>query len=123
LIRCSRRRSKTISSYSGFGKRETGYYKKVTGRNSSTRPSIAMLGRAIGRRSGMSRSRRGFRGRLFGRRWGSERRARNWSCMFLEWEFFKQSCANEFAFNMGVLMAAVCHLMGMVVQEVKRPDR
>ena len=37
------------------------------------------------------------------------------SCMFLEGEFFKQSCANEFAFNMGVLMAAVCHLTGMVV--------
>ncbi len=37
------------------------------------------------------------------------------SCMFLEGEFFKQSCANEFAFNMGVLMAAVWHLTGMVV--------
>ena len=42
------------------------------------------------------------------------------SCMFLEGEFFKQSCANEFAFNMGVLMAAVWHLTGMVVREVKR---
>lgn len=32
------------------------------------------------------------------------------SCMFLEGEFFKQSCANEFAFNFGVMMAAICHL-------------
>jgi uncharacterized protein len=45
------------------------------------------------------------------------------SCMFLESEFFKQSCANEFAFNMGIMMAAVWHLTGMVVREVKRPDR
>ena len=37
------------------------------------------------------------------------------SCMFLEGEFFKQSCANEFAFNMGIMMAAVWHLTGMVV--------
>ncbi|MFM7655755.1 MAG: radical SAM protein [Paracoccaceae bacterium] len=37
------------------------------------------------------------------------------SCMFLEGEFFKQSCANEFAFNFGVIMAAVWHLTGMVV--------
>jgi uncharacterized protein len=37
------------------------------------------------------------------------------SCMFLEGEFFKQSCANEFAFNMGIMMAAVWHLMGMLV--------
>jgi uncharacterized protein len=37
------------------------------------------------------------------------------SCMFLEGVFFAQSCANEFAFNMGVLMAAVWHLTGMVV--------
>ena len=37
------------------------------------------------------------------------------SCMFLEGEFFRQSCTNEFAFNMGVLMAAVWHLTGMVV--------
>jgi uncharacterized protein len=36
------------------------------------------------------------------------------SCMFLEGEFFKQSCANEFAFNMGIMMAAVWHLTGMV---------
>lgn len=37
------------------------------------------------------------------------------SCMFLEGEFFAQSCANEFAFNMGIMMAAVWHLAGMVV--------
>ena len=35
--------------------------------------------------------------------------------MFLEGEFFQQSCANEFAFNMGVLMAALLRLTGMVV--------
>ena len=40
------------------------------------------------------------------------------SCMFLEGEFFKQSCANEFAFNMGIMMAAVWHLTGMVVVSV-----
>ena len=44
------------------------------------------------------------------------------SCMFLEGEFFAQSCANEFAFNMGIMMAAVWHLTGMVVREIKRPD-
>ena len=40
------------------------------------------------------------------------------SCMFLEGEFFKQSCANEFAFNMGVLMAAIWRLTGMVAVRV-----
>jgi uncharacterized protein len=45
------------------------------------------------------------------------------SCMFLEGDFFKQSCANEFAFNMGIMMAALWHLTGMVVREIKRPDR
>ena len=35
--------------------------------------------------------------------------------MFLEGDFFKQSCANEFAFNMGIMIAAVWHLTGMVV--------
>lgn len=33
---------------------------------------------------------------------------------------FKQSCVNEFALNMGVLMAAVWHLTGMVVVGVER---
>lgn len=41
------------------------------------------------------------------------------SCMFLEGEFFRQSCANEFAFNMGIMMAAVWHLTGMVVVGVE----
>ena len=41
------------------------------------------------------------------------------SCMFLEGEFFKQSCANEFAFNMGIMMAAMWHLTGMVVVGVE----
>jgi uncharacterized protein len=45
------------------------------------------------------------------------------SCMFLEGEFFKQSCANEFAFNMGIMIAAVWHLTGMVAKEVKTIDR
>lgn len=44
------------------------------------------------------------------------------SCMFLEGEFFKQSCANEFAFNFGVMMAAVWHLTGMVVVQVANFD-
>ena len=39
--------------------------------------------------------------------------------MFLEGDFFAQSCANEFAFNMGIMMAAVWHLTGMVVVGVK----
>jgi uncharacterized protein len=37
------------------------------------------------------------------------------SCMFLEGDFFAQSCANEFAFNMGIMMAAIWQLTGMVV--------
>ncbi|MEZ5675719.1 MAG: SPASM domain-containing protein [Thalassovita sp.] len=44
------------------------------------------------------------------------------SCMFLVGEFFKQSCANEFAFNMGIMMAAVWHLTGMVVVGVNAID-
>ena len=46
------------------------------------------------------------------------------SCMFLEGEFFAQSCANEFAFNFGIMMAAVWHLTGMVVvgaEAARRP--
>ena len=39
--------------------------------------------------------------------------------MFLEGDFFAQSCANEFAFNMGIMMAAVWHLTGMVVVEAR----
>lgn len=44
------------------------------------------------------------------------------SCMFLEGEFFRQSCANEFAFNMGIMMAAVWHLTGMVVVGISGRD-
>jgi uncharacterized protein len=41
------------------------------------------------------------------------------SCMFLEGEFFKQNCANEFAFNMGIqMLEAVRHLAVMVVAGV-----
>ena len=43
--------------------------------------------------------------------------------MFLEGEFFKQSCANEFAFSMGIMMAAVWHLTGMVVVGVVETGR
>ena len=42
--------------------------------------------------------------------------------MFLEGEFFKQSCANEFSFNMGIMMAAVWHLTEMVVVGVAGID-
>ena len=42
------------------------------------------------------------------------------SCMFLEGEFFAQSCANEFAFNFGVMMAAIYHLTGAVVRDCVR---
>lgn len=41
------------------------------------------------------------------------------SCMFLDGDFFAQSCANEFAFNMGILMAAIWHLTGMVVVRIQ----
>jgi radical SAM protein with 4Fe4S-binding SPASM domain len=40
------------------------------------------------------------------------------SCMFLEGDFFAQSCANEFAFNMAIMMAAIWHLTGMVVVRI-----
>lgn len=42
------------------------------------------------------------------------------SCMFLEGEFFAQSCANEFAFNFGIMMAAIYHLTGAVVRDCAR---
>lgn len=38
------------------------------------------------------------------------------SCMFLEGEFFARSCANEFALNFGIMMAAIYHLTGAVVR-------
>lgn len=43
------------------------------------------------------------------------------SCMFLEGDFFEQSCKNEFAFNMGILMGAIYHLTGMALVEVEAP--
>lgn len=45
------------------------------------------------------------------------------SCMFLEGDFFAQSCANEFAFNFGIMMAAIWHLTGMVVVGVEAAAR
>jgi uncharacterized protein len=45
------------------------------------------------------------------------------SCMFLEGDFVAQSCANEFAFNVGIMMAAVWHLTGMVVVGVENTGR
>ena len=39
-------------------------------------------------------------------------------CMFLEGDFFAQSCANEFAFNMGIMMVAIWHLTGRVVDRI-----
>ncbi len=44
------------------------------------------------------------------------------SCMFLEGDFFAQSCANEFAFNMGIMMAAIWHLTGEVLVEITQTD-
>ena len=41
--------------------------------------------------------------------------------MFFEGDFFKQSCADEFAFYMGIMMAAVWHLTGMVVVKAEAP--
>jgi uncharacterized protein len=43
--------------------------------------------------------------------------------MFLDGDFFRQSCANEFAFNMGIMMAAFWHLTGMVVVTVEITGR
>lgn len=43
--------------------------------------------------------------------------------MFLEGEFFQQSYANEFAFNMGIMMAVVWHLTGWVVFGVDATGR
>jgi uncharacterized protein len=43
--------------------------------------------------------------------------------MFLVGEFFAQSFANEFAFNTGIMMAAVWHLTGMVVVGVENTGR
>ena len=46
------------------------------------------------------------------------------SCMFLEGDFFKQSCKNEFAYNMGILRGALFHMTGgMVLKEIIRVDQ
>ena len=44
------------------------------------------------------------------------------SCMFLEGEFFAQSCRNEYAYNLGILRAALYHLTGLMLARVE-PSR
>ena len=44
------------------------------------------------------------------------------SCMFLEGEFFAQSCRNEYAYNLGILRAAIYHLTGLMLARVE-PSR
>ena len=41
------------------------------------------------------------------------------SCMFLEGEFFAQSCRNEYAYNLGILRAALYHLTGLMLVRVE----
>jgi len=41
------------------------------------------------------------------------------SCMFLEGEFFAQSCRNEYAYNLGILRAALYHLTGLMLARVE----
>ena len=41
------------------------------------------------------------------------------SCMFLEGEFFAQSCRNEYAYNLGILRAAFYHLTGLMLVRVE----
>ncbi len=41
------------------------------------------------------------------------------SCMFLEGEFFTQSCRNEYAYNLGILRAALYHLTGLMLARVE----
>lgn len=41
------------------------------------------------------------------------------SCMFLEGEFFAQSCRNEYAYNLGMLRAALYHLTGLMLARVE----
>ena len=43
------------------------------------------------------------------------------SCMYLEGQYFEQSCKNEFAFNMAFFRAAFLHLTGKVAVEVTGP--
>ncbi len=44
------------------------------------------------------------------------------SCMFLEGEFFAQSCRNEYAYNLGILRATLYHLTGLMLAQVE-PSR
>jgi uncharacterized protein len=44
------------------------------------------------------------------------------SCMFLEGEFFAQSCRNEYAYNLGILRAALYHLTALILARVE-PSR
>ena len=44
------------------------------------------------------------------------------SCMFLEGECFAQSCRNEYAYNLGILRAALYHLTGLMLARVE-PSR
>ena len=44
------------------------------------------------------------------------------SCMFLEGEFFAQSCRNEYAYNLGILRAALYHLTGLMLARVEPSD-
>jgi len=41
------------------------------------------------------------------------------SCMFLEGEFFAQSCRNEYAYNLGILRAVLYHLTGLMLARVE----
>jgi len=41
------------------------------------------------------------------------------SCMFLEGEFFAQSCRNEYAYNLGILRVALYHLTGLMLVRVE----
>jgi len=41
------------------------------------------------------------------------------SCMFLEGEFFVQSCRNEYAYNLGILRAVLFHLTGLMLVRVE----
>lgn len=43
------------------------------------------------------------------------------SCMYLEGDFFNQSCRNEFAFNMAFFRAAIFRFTGMVLTEIEGP--
>jgi uncharacterized protein len=44
------------------------------------------------------------------------------SCMFLEGDFFEQSCKNEFAYNMGILRGALYLMTGSFLVGIKREE-